>query len=185
MKRKPVKGSETLSYHKANKYFRYDAETGVIFWRVNKKRARKGCQAGTVMLVGYILIRLDGQRYYAHRLAWLLHYGEWPKNQIDHIDQNKGNNKITNLRDVDAQTNMRNARLNIRNTSGVMGVYMDDTCGRWGARIRINEKFIWLGFFDDWFDAVCARKAADYKYGFHPNHGKPGIDCHTGSLLES
>ena len=102
-----------------------------------------------------------------------MHNGPIPEGmQIDHIDQNKFNNRIENLRLVDGFDNHRNMPLLKNNTSGCCGVSMRKGLEKWRAFISVNGSFMELGYYDDWFEAVCARKSAENRFGFHENHGK-------------
>ena len=84
----------------------------------------------------------------------------------------KENNKWDNLRLVEGNENNLNKRMYKSNKSGRVGVSWDNRCNKWRARIKYEEKSISLGHFDDFDDACKARKAAELKYGFHPNHGR-------------
>ena len=141
----------------------YNAKTGVIYWR------KSGKLAGGIDSKGYIQIKSMGKNYRAHRLAWFLTHKEWPI-EVDHINQIKTDNRIENLRSVNRQTNLRNARLSKNNTSGVTGVRKSQ--GKWIAQIKVSTEYIYLGIYKNWFDAVCARKAGECQYNFHPNHGR-------------
>ncbi len=114
--------------------------------------------------------RIFDTGYRAHRVCWALHYGEWP-NDIDHIDHNGFNNRITNLRSVTTAENLQNQSMQKRNTSGCCGVHWATRDKRWIAAIKANGVEIKLGNFLSKWDAIAARKAAEIKYGFHPNHG--------------
>ena len=149
----------------------YNPATGDFTWKVSRGTVKAGDSAGSIS-DGYLRIKFSGQRVFAHRLAWLFMYGRMPKDQIDHIDGDRTNNRITNLREVDHKTNHRNLRISPFNTSGVMGVGWHKPDQRWQARIKVDGLLMHLGNFADWFDAVCARKAAEAVYGFHKNHGK-------------
>lgn len=106
----------------------------------------------------------------AHRVAWALVHGEWPADQIDHIDGDRANNRIGNLRCVSVLENGRNARRSIKNRSGHTGIYPHGH-GKWRARISVHRKCLSLGVFNTLEEAITARKRADKHYGFHPNHG--------------
>jgi len=131
--------------------FNYDAETGVITnARTRSSNALAGEKAGYKTRRGYLLVKLWGKNLMLHRLAWMLHYGQWPTNLIDHINENKSDNRICNLRDVDFQTNMQNVSAKTsRNTSGVRGVYLDKKHGFWRASISHNGKAKSVGIFRD------------------------------------
>jgi hypothetical protein len=98
-------------------------------------------------------------------------YGDEPQD-IDHINGNRRDNRIANLRAVDRRENMRNARLRSNNTSGIVGVTFSRDRKKWVAQIN-DGKVRSLGRFDKFEDAVEARKAAERRAGFHPNHGRP------------
>ena len=96
--------------------------------------------------------------------------GDWPC-EIDHIDGNGLNNKISNLRNVSRVENSKNQRKSTRNKSGVVGVCWDRTYNKWKASIRVNGVLHHVGQFKSLFDAVCASKQSELKYDFHRNHG--------------
>lgn len=145
-------------------FFDYSSETGVILNR------RTGKQAGYVNDRGYVVVEFRGKRYKAHRIAWTIFHGEIPAAEIDHIDQNKQNNRISNLRVVDGQTNRKNRNVQRNNTSGVMGVCFHVRMNKWIARIKVDGSYVWLGQFDTKQEAVDVRKIAEDVYGFHNNH---------------
>ncbi len=108
----------------------------------------------------------------SHRAAWAIYYGEYPKNHIDHINGVRTDNKIINLRDVTRSENQRNMKTHKHNTSGHTGVGFHKKTEKWRANIWKNNKQIHLGLFDDFEGAVAARKSAEKKYNYHPNHGR-------------
>lgn len=97
-----------------------------------------------------------------------MHYGNWPQH-IDHINGDRLDNRIENLREVDRAENMKNMRMPADNTSGFVGVTRHYE--KWKAQITVNGKHIYLGRFDHKKDAIAARIAANRKFGFHENHG--------------
>jgi len=115
------------------------------------------------------------QLIFAHRAIWAMSHGAWPDQYIDHINGVRTDNRIANLRSVTRQENMRNAARPKRNTSGVIGVYLDKTCGKWIASIKVDSRQIHLGRFASFNDAVVARKAAEVEWGFHANHGRDPV----------
>ena len=164
---------DNLTCNDARKFFSYDKETGEIKWRMSKSPAvKKGDTAGCMHPSGYIRIKIDGVYFYAHRVIWLIVTGEWPRDKIDHINHNGVDNRWANLREADHFINMKNLPLNSRNMSGVTGVHFCNTWKKWKANIKVDNKRITLGTFDDFFEAVCARKSANIKYNFHENHGR-------------
>jgi hypothetical protein len=97
--------------------------------------------------------------------------GEWPNGQVDHINGDRSDNRICNLRIVDSQQNCRNQKLRKTNATGTMGVYFHKLTGKWTAQIMQSGKRIHLGLFDTKEGAISARKLAEVGYGYHPNHG--------------
>ena len=176
------------------KLLSYDPDTGLMTWKRRspemftggKQSADQNCTrwnarfAGepafeTVTSLGYFGGRVFGRIYFAHRVAHAIHHGAWPHGQIDHISGVKTDNRIANLRDVSHAENLRNAAMPSTNTSGVCGVSRRKSSGKWTAQIRRNRKQKHLGTFESFDDAVAARKAAEVKYGYHPNHGRPAL----------
>ena len=109
------------------------------------------------------------KKYYAHRIAWLMYYGEWPKNYIDHINQDSTDNRIKNLRDVTNAENHKNISLYKNNKTGYIGV--DIYKNKYRARIRVDGIRKSLGVYDTAEEAAVARKIASINHNFHPNHG--------------
>lgn len=166
-----------MNYELAHKLFSYCAETGRLSRMVSRGKALAGTEAGTVMIntssgKKYRIINHCGKIHRAHRIAWLMHYGKWPENQIDHINGNGLDNRINNLRDVVHIENGRNQLMPKNNTSGVCGVNWCKQTNKWRAEIIVNGKKKCLGRHDLLSDAASAREAAERLYGFHPNHGK-------------
>jgi hypothetical protein len=101
----------------------YDPETGDFFWKVRRKGRFPGRKVGSLQPNGYLLITIDGVRYFAHRLAWLYMTGKDPEGNIDHRDGVRTNNRFANLRDGDQQCNTQNLRkARSDNSSGFLGV---------------------------------------------------------------
>lgn len=97
--------------------------------------------------------------------------GEWPE-FVDHINGDRTDNKIENLRSCSRLENSVNRAVASHNKSGVLGVHYDKSRGKWAAEIKVNKKKVYLGRFDSIDEAKTARKIAEVKYGFHPNHGR-------------
>lgn len=143
----------------------YDADTGVFVWKIRPSKAvMAGDVAGCVeKRIGYITIGIAGRVYKAHRLAWLYVYGSWPKGLIDHINGNKADNRIDNLRDVFADGNSQNVRKpNRRNKSGFMGVIWYQN--KWRASMSVNGKSKWLGDYSTPEEAHQVYLEAKRKY---------------------
>lgn len=170
-----------LTQSDLKKHLLYNPETGSFTRRIASGGIKAGAPAGYLKPDGYVRIRVMGRMHQAHRLAWLYVSGTWPENVIDHINGDKADNRIKNLRDVTHQENMRNAKQYSTNTSGVMGVSWHQGDQRWHARIEISGKRTYLGAFLEKEHAIIARKAAEKALGFHKNHGSPAVPggCHT------
>lgn len=151
----------------------YDKKTGDFFWvKKSNNQVKDGSIAGYITAQGYREICLSGVSYKAHRLAWLYVYSEMPIDQIDHINHIRDDNRIVNLRQATNKANHRNRTLQANNTTGISGIVSYKNGFRWKAQIKVNQVFIYLGLFADRFDAICARKSAENRYGFHANHGE-------------
>ena len=163
----------------------YCPETGLLTWRErppehfklphihkawNTRRAGKPA-LNAMTGFGYRAGLLFGKTLRAHRAAWAIHTGEMP-DVIDHINGNRADNRIANLRSVSAIENRRNQKIPSHNTSGVIGVTWNKQFGLWAAIITVDGRNILLGRFADKADAVIARAAGEVKYGFHKNHGR-------------
>jgi hypothetical protein len=165
---------------------RYDPDTGKLFWKERDVRwfASDGsCRSWNSKFSGSLALNTDDRNGYrhgevfnitfkAHVAAWAICKGAFPTFQIDHIDGDGHNNRISNLRDVDRVTNCRNKGINSNNTSGVVGVSFDSSRGVWKASIGRDGKSIHIGWFKGFDDAVAARKNAEADLGYHPNHGR-------------
>lgn len=113
-------------------------------------RVKSGDIAGTLRKDGYIVISISKKPYYAHRLAWLFTKGEFPSYVIDHIDGNKSNNSIINLRDVSRKENQQNQiSAHAISKSGVLGVHYSNSRKKWIAQISINNKVKYIGEYQD------------------------------------
>jgi len=136
----------------------------------------KGCIAGSLDVKGgYVRISVLGVSYKAHRLAWFYVHGAWP-NQIDHINGIRDDNRLINLRSVTAKENQQNKQMQKNNKSGVCGVRWAGKLNKWRCTINDSGAAVNLGVYHDFFEAICARKSAENRYGFHPNHGRKAND---------
>lgn len=169
MRRENLTKAEILTDHfELIKNYWLDQETG-DFFKVTKAGEKKLMKLG-FNHNGYLRITVNGQRHLAHRVVWFFVHGYWPV-ELDHIDHNKANNAMSNLRIVDRVENSRNSSLSTRNKSGYTGVSFDSWSKKWRACVTIGGKNIKLGRFDDPESAYKARIAASIKHGFHANHG--------------
>lgn len=131
------------------KFLAYDPVTGVFRWKVDRcRRGSMGTIAGSINGNGYRSIWIDGRQYLAHRLAWLFVHGAFPTGMLDHINCDRADNRIENLREATYAQNSANRRLNKNNSLGVKGVYRTRS-GRYAASIRINGKLKHLGTTDN------------------------------------
>ena len=153
----------TLTHERLCEMLDYDPQTGVFHWRQNvgKNKYKRGDVAGHQDASGYVKIGLDGVRYYAHRLAWFCVFKQWPRNNIDHVDRCRSNNRILNLRDVGQTVNGLNGPVRRNNSSGYNGVTFDPRRGHWTAYITVARKRRYLGAFADIHAAKAARQAAE------------------------
>lgn len=154
--------------------FRYDPDTGKLFWKHSRGRVKAGQEAGATDVRGYIVLRVNYIGLKAHRVIWDMCHPDdplTPEEQIDHINHKLGDNRIVNLRKVDSTDNHRNMSKPKNNSSGVSGVCWDNNRGKWKAAIQLFGVTKNLGRFDSFESAVAARKDAEGKYGFHENHG--------------
>ena len=131
-----------LTHQTLLKRLSYNQYTGIFI------RNSTGKPAGTKKS-RYVQIAIDGKQFYAHRLAWLYIYGAFPLLNIDHINGNKRDNRIANLREATVSENGQNRGKQANNKSGYKGVYWSNKANRWVASIRKNNKTIYIGSFLD------------------------------------
>jgi hypothetical protein len=141
---------------------RYDPETGDLWFKSPRRGKDISKPIRNKHSNGYYALRTRGINFYAHRLAWFLYYGNWPVGQIDHINGDRADNRIANLRDVSASINQRN-RLNIKKDSGVR--FRKDR-KRWQAYISVDNKFVSLGHFGCKTAALVKRALSEKKLGY-------------------
>jgi len=164
---------KSITQERLKELLHYDPDTGIFTRNIRTASCVSvGDIAGNTRKIdGYHVIRICGQRYPAHRLAFLYMEGSFPPYHVDHINHIRNDNRWCNLRRVKCTENLRNRTLQSNNTSGINGVNWHKHKRSWEASIRINKKRIYLGAFKCFFEACCARKSADIAYGFHSNHG--------------
>lgn len=160
-----------------------DPETGRLFWlprprhffrrdRDHRKWNTRyaGAEAFTTINAGgYRVAAIFDQKFYGHRVVFAFANGRWPVGEIDHIDGDRTNNKISNLREASSLDNSRNSACRAgRSHPGIR----QHANGRWRVGIGVAGRKIHLGYFNSYAHALATRKAAEEKYGFHPNHGR-------------
>ena len=138
-----------LTAERLREVLSYDADTGLFVWQAQRGCKRPGESAGT-QTDGYLQISVDGRLYKAHRLAWLYVHGAWPVDAIDHINGDRSDNRIANLRDVTLAINNQNRRCaTAGKSSPLLGVSWYAQTRRWRAQIQVAGKNRGLGYFDD------------------------------------
>lgn len=158
-----------LTVEYARKCISYDPSSGIFTSRLFMGSGKRlpGDPLGSVGSHGYMTTMVAGRAYLLHRLAWFMVHGRWPKEAIDHIDQNKLNNRLSNLRECTLGENNWNLPLSPLNSSGVTGVHWDKRSGRWMATIRADGKTKYLGKFKQKDDAASAYQSAVSRYRGH------------------
>ncbi len=171
------------------KMLRYEPETGRLFWRnrtpdmfpSGKVATSNQCKSWnkryggnetfkSVNLYGYLWGHLSNSNMMAHRVAYAIHHGAWPRSTIDHKNGNRADNRAENLRDVTQAENCRNRKTATNNTSGQTGVHWRKDCSRWQAYIKTPGKIKHLGYFTDKNAAIAARKDGEKTYGYYPSN---------------
>lgn len=153
----------TISVSALRSVLYYEPLTGVFIWQGRPPWAAPnwnwtGKVAGA-KVNGYMAIKVNYRRYYAHRLAWLYMTGQWPTEQIDHINLDRADNRWVNLRAATAQQNIRNRNVMRTSTTGIKGVYRHRK--RYRALIGIDGKQVNLGHFEDAKQAAAVRLNAE------------------------
>jgi len=174
----------TPTQARVREYFNYDPDTGVLTIQERprvefatdltyaKHISRVGKPTGSPNVQGYMKVCVDGVYHSAHRIAWLWMFDEWPEypaKEVDHINGDRSDNRIANLRVVTKSENQRNSSSRINNSSGVHGVNWKargHKGGRWVARIWNGPRHVYLGTFETLREAAIARRAAERVLGF-------------------
>jgi hypothetical protein len=148
----------TITQEKLISLLDYNPDTGEFKWKVHLKQSNKyeGDIAGTSHGGGYWAIQIEGRRYYAHRLAWLYMYGKFPELELDHINRDKADNRILNLREVSRSENMNNVGLRVNNSSGFSNISYRKDRNKFRVYITKDGKYKALGHFSTIEDAKIA-----------------------------
>jgi hypothetical protein len=128
---------------------RYDPLTGLLHWKINKRNVKQGTIAGNFCNTHkYIKIMVNKKNYYAHRICWFLYYNKFPSKHLDHINGVRHDNRICNLREATEAQNSQNLSIRKTNKTGYVGVSWCKKTNKFYSRIHVNNKKIFLGYFE-------------------------------------
>lgn len=144
------------SLSRVHELLRYEPETGKLFWKIStSNRVSAGSEAGTISKIGYRYVSIDGYRTLAHRLIFFMQNGSWPIEAIDHMDNDRLNNRWANLRECSRTVNAENKRYaQSNNAIGVLGVSVSR--GKFKAQIQVAGKNKFIGRFNSVEEASSA-----------------------------
>lgn len=158
-----------LTQARLKELLRYDPDTGIFRWKVRTSNRVKVGDAAGWPNKGYVLIKVDGEVYMAHRSAWLYQTGQWPAEQTDHRNGIGDDNRWGNLREATCGQNQQNRSKHSNNTSGLIGVYWVKNAQRWRAQICVDGRQRYLGYFHNKESAHEAYLVAKAKlHTFNP-----------------
>jgi hypothetical protein len=146
----------TLKHERLLSLVHYDPETGVFRWLVGRGGTKPGDVMASKHNAGYLVGRIDRQPYLLHRLAWFYVHGVWPTDQIDHVNRNRSDNRLSNLRECDGAGNCQNVKPHADGSSGVLGVSFHRGARKWLAQITVKGRHVHLGLFEDKHEAGAA-----------------------------
>lgn len=132
---------------------KFEYENGLLYLK------KSGVSVGWITDRGYFKVHMNGKEYFSHRLIWIYHFGVIGSLDIDHIDRDKANNRIENLRTCTRSANLHNATAKRDNKGGCVGVAWNKKHKYWEVEISINYARTKLGIYKDYFEACCIRKA--------------------------
>lgn len=152
----------SLSFNEINKDLSYCSKSGNFKWKrhMGGRSPKCGQVAGTGHISGYIQIGYKNNLYLAHRLAWLLFYKKWPEKRLDHINGNKKDNRICNLRECTHSQNLLNRSKQINNKTGYKNIFIEGRSKKYMVRINKDKKVYYVGKFLKLENAIKARNRA-------------------------
>ena len=153
--------TDMITQERLQSLLTYDPNTGKFRWRHQRPRCLEGAIAGTISYHGYTAIKLDGRTYRAHRLAWLYENGCWPSGELDHINRQRSDNRIANLREASRFDNCQNRTKPDTAHSKYIGVSKGFGGKGWRAYIDKNNRRVTLGVFSTEAEAAQARTEAE------------------------
>lgn len=156
--------SPSLTQSQLKELLHYDSDTGIFTHILPRRGVTINAEAGFVQSDGYRYVTLLGARYVSHRLIWLYVHGRLPINQLDHINRNRSDNRLMNLREVTLAENRQNLGLSAKNKSGFRGVSFDKVNNLWRASISVNNKNVNLGRYTTILEAQKAYALAAKKF---------------------
>lgn len=169
--------------HEMISLLEYESETGTFRWRMNRSRgALKGSIAGTAQANGYLKIKSMGKNFLVHRLIWFIEKGAPLPSEIDHINGDRTDNRIGNLRAATRQENLRNMAW-VKGCGSLKGASWRKDLKKWGSSIRFGGRKIYLGVFLTELEAHAAYCGfAQQHFGEFANFGE-GSPFNTGGGL--
>ncbi|HMW19238.1 MAG TPA: HNH endonuclease signature motif containing protein [Accumulibacter sp.] len=163
-----MRSKDWLTVEEARSRLNYDPATGRLTWKKLRNTLRIGEEAKSLDVAGYVQVNISGTMVKGHRLAWLLHYGDWPDGDIDHINGVRNDNRISNLRCVSPKVNCQNQRVGSRpSVTGLIGVHLQDRGRpnkRYRAKIYVDGRQIHLGGYATPEEAHAAYVLAKRKH---------------------
>jgi hypothetical protein len=173
-----------------HKRLRYEPETGKLFWRdcdempknwLSEHRNKEAFTATTNL--GYKTGGIRRRLFKAHRVIWAMCKGRWPEKEIDHINGDRSDNRIENLREADRSGQGKNMAMRRDNKSGFSGVCFHKSSKKWVAQIYLDGVRVSLGYFKTKEEAAAKRKIALLEAGFSERHGEPSNANKVASLV--
>jgi hypothetical protein len=151
---------------------RFEYRNGELFYKISPlPKVKVGSKAGSVNADGYVKVTINSKKYCAHRIIFMMQYGYLPK-EVDHINCNRADNKVENLRAVSRNQNRYNIVSYKSNTSGAKGVSWKEPIKKWQVAVNVGGKRKYIGVFEDFELAELVAMEARHKYhGEYANNG--------------